>query len=286
MIRSKGRWLVLAVSLAGGSLLHCGGETPGAGSGASSGTGIIGTTGSASGSQASGSASGASGSATSTGASGAGGSGTSGVSSSGTSASGVSSSGGASGASTSGSGSGAASGSSSGTASSGSTTPPPHRPTATACPATNVGLLGQADAGAVSCLKDSDCLGDAGYTLDRYCLKHVCSPDQCLTDGDCAAGSACGCASQFGGNAIHTNLCVPTGCNVDADCPSGLCSPANGGYCGGFTSYHCRSAADTCASQSDCPATKTDAGFSFPNSCSYVPSVGHWQCTPLTVCAG
>jgi hypothetical protein len=172
----------------------------------------------------------------------------------------------------------------SGTASSGSSVLPVHRPLPVTC-APSV-ALGQPPP-TKSCTKDADCLGDAGYVWDRFCLNHTCSADQCLADSDCTAGAVCGCASQFGGNAIHTNLCVASTCRVDADCASMLCSPAYTGYCGSLAGYHCRSAADTCRTDADCASIKSgDAGFTLPSQCSYEPTVGHWQCAPATVCMG
>jgi hypothetical protein len=183
----------------------------------------------------------------------------------------------------SGSNAGSGSGTSSGSPSSGSPTDAgpldpdasAHRPQAAACPTTPLPIAH------VSCQTSADCQDGGG--IARWCRNSACSPDQCLTDTDCPTGSACGCASMFGGNAIHTNMCVESGCRVDADCPSGLCSPAYSGYCGGFTGYHCRSAADTCSSDADCKST--EGGFS-SSSCRYEATVGHWQCAPIIVCMG
>jgi hypothetical protein len=117
-------------------------------------------------------------------------------------------------------------------------------------------------------------------------LRHTCSIDQCLTDGDCAAGQACGCANQFGGNVRHGNLCVATACHVDTDCgAAGLCSPATNNRCSSLSGYHCRSTADRCRTTADCPA-ENDGGITIPTSCAYVPEVDHWQCAAVAVCNG
>jgi hypothetical protein len=181
-------------------------------------------------------------------------------------------------------GGGTGTGGSEGTAgSSGGTGIPPHRPTAIDCPVSPLFGL-ETDGGTVSCTTNSDCQ-DAG-SFKRFCLQHACGADQCFTDDDCEAGFACGCANQFGGNALHTNLCVPSSCRLDADCTaSGLCSPAHTAYCGSLSGYHCRSAADTCQTDADC-AGLNDGGLQRPYTCSYQPAVGHWQCAPITVCAG
>src|SRR5207342_512579 len=76
--------------------------------------------------------------------------------------------------------------------------------------------------------------------------------DQCMTDDDCAAGTACGCATQFRGNAIHTNTCVQAQCRVDSDCgPGGTCSPSESGYCSSLTGYFCHKPTDTCVTDAD-----------------------------------
>jgi hypothetical protein len=171
----------------------------------------------------------------------------------------------------------------------GSSALPEHRAQPVTCPASN-GVIGRPDASsgqpAIACTKDVDCAGDGGFVFARFCLNHTCTADQCLADSDCTTGSICGCANQFGGNAIHTNACVASTCRTDADCASGLCSPDRSGRCGSLGGYHCRSAADTCCTDADCAALKSDSGFSLPVGCSYEPTVGHWQCAPITVCNG
>jgi hypothetical protein len=169
--------------------------------------------------------------------------------------------------------------------------PPPHRPIVVACApvasaaAVAAPLPPPQDAGVMSCLTDNDCRPEGGIVFAAYCHNHACTPDQCFTDSDCPTGQACGCANQFGGNALHANRCVPTACHTDADCTSGLCSPANTGYCGSFQGYHCRGAADTCRADTDCASPST-GGVTLPRSCQFAPEVGHWQCAPVTVCTG
>ena len=166
---------------------------------------------------------------------------------------------------------------------------PPHRPVATACAAsTNFAapIPIPQDAGATSCATDNDCRPDGGFSaLTLYCQSHVCTPDQCFTDADCLTGQLCECSFSFG-HGLHANFCVTTGCHVDADCASGLCSPTgDGGVCGSFLGYRCRSAVDTCLTDSDCP-NKPDGGVTLPNKCIYAPEVGHWQCIPVAICMG
>jgi len=150
---------------------------------------------------------------------------------------------------------------------------PVGRPQSTACPATS---LGGVLPNSVSCNTASDC-ADAG--LDSQCLNHQCGLDQCLTDSDCAAGTACQCSNTFRGNARSGNACVPTGCRVDADCgPGGACSPDTSGRCGSVSGFHCHTAADTCHSDSDCCGTTP--------KCAYQAEVGDWECIAVIACNG
>jgi hypothetical protein len=171
-----------------------------------------------------------------------------------------------------------------------------HRPTAAACAATDLATVPPEDAGAVHCDSDSDCQGDGGNTFLTYCLRHVCSPDACLSDSDCVAGSACACASQ-GLELVVTvalspsmgppppaglgNFCIPSGCQVDADCASRLCSFSGGNSCTGLPGYQCRTAADTCTTNSDCPSSGGVGG-----GCFYDTTAGNWQCAPACHIAG
>ena len=105
--------------------------------------------------------------------------------------------------------------------------------------------------------------------------------DQCLTDDQCATDTACACASEFHGNAIHTNQCVPAQCRVDSDCgAAGTCSPSSSGHCGSLTGLFCHTPADTCASNADC------CGDSSRPLCGYQAELGHWACQAVIVCNG
>jgi hypothetical protein len=156
-----------------------------------------------------------------------------------------------------------------------------HRATVQACPPTNFTTfpLPLSDAGPIKCGTDADCQDAGGLFL--HCLGGTCSRDQCLVDADCPKDSVCACASQFGGNALHSNLCIQTACHVDSDCACGYCSPAYTGGCASISGYHCRTPADTCHVDADCPQM-TNA-FMF---CQYVPMLGHWGCAPVSVCNG
>jgi len=129
----------------------------------------------------------------------------------------------------------------------------------------------------MACTTPADC-GSAGAVF-HGCLGRTCSFDECLTDADCPDGQACGCADQFGGNALHYNACVPAQCRIDSDCgQGGLCSPSGNSYCGSLTGYYCHSPADTCTTDADCcePTPR----------CFYTPALGHFACQAQTICGG
>jgi hypothetical protein len=137
---------------------------------------------------------------------------------------------------------------------------------------TDVGI----DAG--SCTTDADCqntsLGPSGH-----CVESECGYDECLTDGDCGAGTICVCSSVVGGGVgTHVNRCIPSNCATDGDCgPGNYCAPSRG-YCGGTEGFYCTSGADTCVD----PQTDCSCGG---NTCDYAPEIGHFACG-TTTCSG
>jgi len=146
------------------------------------------------------------------------------------------------------------------------------RPTSPGCNPSSVATFYPPDASA-PCKADADCTG-------HFCVHGTCSVDACLVDGDCPAGSTCGCAADYyGGNGGHVNLCFPSPCRVDSDCgASGVCSPSFSGYCGALTGFYCHSTADTCNTDADCCGSTT--------ACRYQPALGHWACQNTQVCSG
>jgi hypothetical protein len=156
---------------------------------------------------------------------------------------------------------------------------PTGRPESVACPATDVSAEEPAGNSTTmaACSTDADC-GTA--TLSGHCLNGQCGPDQCLSDSDCPSGQACGCATQFAGNAFHTNRCVPSNCRVDSDCgENGFCSDTSSGYCGSFSGFYCHTPADQCHTDADCSSVSTP-------TCSYQPMLGYWACQAHSVCTG
>jgi hypothetical protein len=169
-------------------------------------------------------------------------------------------------------------------------TPPVHRPVATACAPTNPAVMlcdptNQAalcfrdvastlDAGASTCTTDADCQGDAGPSL--WCLQGMCRVDQCMTDSDCAIGTACGCAGSLTG--LPANTCVASGCRVDLDCGAcGLCSPTTA-VCGPFNGYQCRTATDSCTNDVDCMLNQNDSNYVWCDYGGPATGGGHWSC--------
>jgi hypothetical protein len=257
------------------NLVHCGGES----STEIKNPKIVGT-GGAPGSGGAGDAAG-SGGAARAGTAGRGGSG--GAETAGAESGGRSSTGGSGAAGTTSAGSGGMAG---GLSRCGSTcSVPPGRPEPVACPVTDVSRFIGPDAGAggtdsVSCSVDADCATTGAELGLGYCLKGQCAADQCLTDGDCPSGHVCGCSTQFGGNALHTNRCVASTCNVDGDCgANGVCSPATTGYCGSLAGYYCHTTDDECHTSTDC-VDKTKP------TCDYQMTLGYWACQAVSVCAG
>jgi hypothetical protein len=149
------------------------------------------------------------------------------------------------------------------------------------CPSTDISRFEPSSAGAagnVSCSTDADCEGAGVFAA--HCLAGLCGPDACLWDKDCPDGQACGCASQFNGNAIHTNRCIPTGCRSNKDCgEKGVCSASvSSAACGGFDGYYCHTPDDRCNTAVDCCT-------SLP-ICAYQPALGYWACQAGPVCSG
>jgi hypothetical protein len=168
-------------------------------------------------------------------------------------------------------------------------TPIDHRPSTPAACTPQSGPVSCSQGASDACHVPGDCT--AG--LDGSCQTVVsggavicgCVYDDCLTDADCAPGSACSCDANRGGAGASGSptKCVTANCRVDADCgPSGYCS-ASGfsggpGGCGSFVNgVYCHTAADECANAADCGASST---------CVYSPEVAHWICAMVSICAG
>lgn len=129
---------------------------------------------------------------------------------------------------------------------------------------------------ATPCNGDDDC---SALDPQSRCIVresgNFCHTDQCFTDNDCDSASACDCRPDG-------NRCLPGDCRVDDDCgPGGYCSPSYSNGCGtfgGFVGHFCRTANDTCVSDSECDEDGTGV-------CSWVQEAGHWACT-YGLCVG
>jgi len=167
--------------------------------------------------------------------------------------------------------------------------PTNHRPSAVACPTTRPPGMPITtsfdDAGVPGCTSDSDCTsgvngrcGSAGGNA----LENVCTYDECSTDSQCMMDAVCQCGETEGATRT-ANTCEPGNCRVDADCgKGGYCSPSQTVTGCGQTGldYYCHTSSDECTNDSDCK----DGGE--VSTCGWQPTLGHWACIPVQVCAG
>lgn len=114
-----------------------------------------------------------------------------------------------------------------------------------ACEADDDGLDG-------TCTRDEDCrerrfgacAGPGQFGSSCHCVY------ACESDADCDAGEVCVC------DAVHRagSRCVSAGCMDASDCDTGRCGAAafNSG-CGLAQGVVCRTDADTCGGNADCP---------------------------------
>lgn len=123
------------------------------------------------------------------------------------------------------------------------------------------------------CDEPCDGLGDGSCTeqYPGYC--RCAFP--CSSDADCSADAACLCASGIGDEeVINTTECMPANCRTDADCDGFECG-LSPDFCFGAEGLFCRSAADECVAQSDCPPGK---------HCSFETDVQRWVCIDTGTC--
>lgn len=158
--------------------------------------------------------------------------------------------------------------------------PKDHRPEGVAClstrgafmdmqPPNNACLPSFAFPG--NCTRDADCTaGTNGRCTPRLGPAGCgCSYDTCTSDGDCSAATSCICRATP--DSYEANFCVSSNCRVDADCGSnGYCSPS----CGGSGGIYCRTAADTCVDDSECPLDTT---------CNFDSERRSWTCSSCPV---
>ncbi len=84
---------------------------------------------------------------------------------------------------------------------------------------------------------------------------------QCATDADCDPGSICACAGV--GDPEQAFCISAPGCALPGDCASGECGYSeydNG--CWTEKALHCRSSADTCRGDAECPSTAPQCAVS------------------------
>jgi hypothetical protein len=161
-----------------------------------------------------------------------------------------------------------------------------HRTAGSICP-TQRGpgyvCTGGTSAGTNECVTDGDCTaGSNGRWFSPNgpgpgaCRPTACSYDRCQGDSDCPSQVPCECRASSKSDAA--NICVAGGnCATDADCgPHGYCSPgAFADYCS-VPVYFCHSGSDTCVDDLDCRAIVADSGIL--QTCNYDSQNGHFAC--------
>lgn len=185
-------------------------------------------------------------------------------------------------------------GSTGGVHSTGVTTPASHLPSEPAACAPRPAVNCPQQTTLPGCKLDSECTaGINGRCQTVYASGSAtcaCVYDDCVTDADCAAGTACYCMPTTGGAGFMgaATECLTSNCRTDADCASGFCSPSiypgGPGGCGGKVfGNDCHTSSDECGNDSDCVL---DNGGSLGAACVYAPELGHWACKAFSVCAG
>ncbi len=153
----------------------------------------------------------------------------------------------------------------------------PHRATAEPCAAPPAACSTSSDED--TCAVADDCDGRACVDQGNGCSCVAV----CASDDDCDAGEACGCAMDAidGGIGFYNSVsrCVRATCRDDDDCGAGgVCGVALGVGCDELVGFFCRSDADTCAVDADCPAL-VEFG---PQTCSWTGSA--FSCNGPTTC--
>lgn len=139
------------------------------------------------------------------------------------------------------------------------------------------------EAGYELCLDSEVCDGcdPTEQCLDWYGNSGYCfCGHNCTTDSDCGTNEICVCRSGIlGSQLISRNTCLPADCTGQADCAAvpdesvPRCRLARD-LCFSPSSVHCRTEADSCLYDGDCPS----------QWCSYDPGDELWTCDSPAIC--
>jgi hypothetical protein len=124
------------------------------------------------------------------------------------------------------------------------------------------------------CAEDADCGDGAICGADVWDFEGCECYATCASDADCAADEACICAAEghFGAGTGAWNQCRPADCRTGSDCESGTCG-VSVSACGFPYGLGCRTEADACAHDADCPGSAcVDLGL-------------EWGCDVVSTCS-
>ncbi|MCK6504087.1 ferritin-like domain-containing protein [Myxococcota bacterium] len=117
-----------------------------------------------------------------------------------------------------------------------------------------------------ACEVDADCTAKPHGACIAYNYKGGAADAcgcvySCEKDADCGAGELC-IGQGVKPGIVEWSECVPASCEVSADCPSGECGlSAWDDGCGYLVELSCRSDADECRDDGDCPEIACGLGY-------------------------
>lgn len=134
-----------------------------------------------------------------------------------------------------------------------------------------------------ACTADSDCEAGWACLQGDWDMDYACEcVHTCTSDADCAADEACLCAAGVetgGGSFLYGGFrreCQPADCRSGDDCGGEACSVGKDVCNWGVEGLHCRTAADTCRVDSDCPQGNQHCGWDDASAA--------WTCQGTAIC--